>query len=240
MKQKPIAQRMGDFMEGKGFYIVLFLCVTAIGISGYYLFSGLFQEKPLSLDEPTSQVAGQTPNVQVPPVIKEPEHTPPATEKTPPATGELDATGGANATVPSKPTIFTWPVHGTLARGFSLEVFAYDSTMEDWRTHSGVDIEAALGTEVLAVSDGRVSLLMDDPLMGTTIIIEHANGVESLYANLAKTPTVKEGDTVMVGAVIGAIGNTAIAEGTSPVHLHFEMMKDGKAVDPVSYFPEGT
>ena len=41
MKKKPILERLGDFMEGKGFYIVLFLCVAAIGISGYYLFSSL-------------------------------------------------------------------------------------------------------------------------------------------------------------------------------------------------------
>ena len=41
MKQKPIAQRIGEFLEGKGFYIVLSLCVAAIGISGYYLFSTL-------------------------------------------------------------------------------------------------------------------------------------------------------------------------------------------------------
>ena len=41
MKKKPILERIGDFMEGKGFYIVLFLCVAAIGISGYYLFSSL-------------------------------------------------------------------------------------------------------------------------------------------------------------------------------------------------------
>ena len=43
MKQKPIAQRVGEFLEGKGFYIVLSLCVAAIGISGYYLFSTLNQ-----------------------------------------------------------------------------------------------------------------------------------------------------------------------------------------------------
>ena len=41
MKQKPSQHKLGDFLEGKGFYIVLFLCVAAIGISGYYLFSSL-------------------------------------------------------------------------------------------------------------------------------------------------------------------------------------------------------
>ena len=41
MKKRPFVERIGDFMAGKGFYIVLFLCVAAIGISGYYLFSSL-------------------------------------------------------------------------------------------------------------------------------------------------------------------------------------------------------
>ena len=41
MKQKPSQHRLGDFLEGKGFYIILLLCVAAIGISGYYLYSGL-------------------------------------------------------------------------------------------------------------------------------------------------------------------------------------------------------
>ena len=44
MKQKPSQHKLGDFLEGKGFYIVLFLCVAAIGISGYFLFSGLFAQ----------------------------------------------------------------------------------------------------------------------------------------------------------------------------------------------------
>ena len=50
--KKPFLKRMGDFLEGKGFYIVLFLCVAAIGISGYYLFSSL------TPDEPDAPVAG--------------------------------------------------------------------------------------------------------------------------------------------------------------------------------------
>lgn len=41
MKQKPSQHKLGDFLEGKGFYIILLLCVAAIGISGYYLYSGL-------------------------------------------------------------------------------------------------------------------------------------------------------------------------------------------------------
>ena len=59
MKQKPNRHKLGDFMEGKGFYIVLFLCVAAIGISGYYLFSGLFQQSGGFGQEVISSVSGQ-------------------------------------------------------------------------------------------------------------------------------------------------------------------------------------
>lgn len=238
MKQKPFLQRIGDFMEGKGFYIVLFLCVTAIGISGYYLFSGLLSSQPLSMDTPSSQVSGHSQQVQVPQVK---DTTPKVADTTTPATSDTNqaAQDVTPKTEPAKATVFTWPVRGTVSRDFSLEVFAYDATMGDWRTHSGMDIEAALGTEVMAVSDGKVSAITEDPLMGTMVVIDHANKIQSVYANLTKQPTVKVGDQVSTGAVIGAIGETAIAESAMPTHLHFEMKKDGSPIDPVSYFPEG-
>jgi len=233
MKRKPFMQSLGEFMEGKGFYIVLFLCVTAIGISGYYLFSGLFTSQPLTADDPTQQVAANNSQVQV-----QAQPLPPVTTA-PADTSKDEASGAAEQSAPAKATVFTWPVRGTLSREFSLEVFAYDATMGDWRTHSGVDIEAALGTEVMAVTDGKVSSVTQDALMGTMVVIDHGNGLQSIYANLSEQPTVKVDDQVKIGAVIGAIGDTAIAESAGATHLHFEMMKDGVAVDPVGYFPEG-
>ena len=56
---KPSQHKLGDFLEGKGFYIVLFLCVAAIGISGYFLFSGLFAQPEGFRGENTSAVSGQ-------------------------------------------------------------------------------------------------------------------------------------------------------------------------------------
>jgi murein DD-endopeptidase MepM/ murein hydrolase activator NlpD len=229
MKQKPFLQRIGDFMEGKGFYIVLFLCVAAIGISGYYLFSGLFSTQPVSLDEPLQQVAAPNSQVEVPTqtpsLAKPPELTEPTTKVS------------TDNAAPSQATVYTWPVRGTVSRDFSLEVFAYDSTMGDWRTHSGLDIEADLGTEVMAVTSGTVSSITKDSLMGTTVVIDHGKGLQSVYSNLNELPTVSVGKQVTTGVVLGAVGNTAIAESSGPAHLHFEMLKDGVAVDPVQFLP---
>lgn len=121
---------------------------------------------------------------------------------------------------------------------YSLEVLAYDETMGDWRTHSGIDIAATLGTQVMAVSDGTVTQVYFDPLMGETVAIQHEGDIVSTYANLGSVPTVEVGDPVTTGMVIGAVGDTAIAEGAKTTHLHFEMTEAGAPVDPVNYLPE--
>ena len=237
MKKKPILERIGDFMEGKGFYIVLFLCVAAIGISGYYLFSSLdMGDGDAAVAAPTQVVV--MPTVQ--PVKPTVAPTPAPTAKPTPAPTPAPAPAATPAPTPAAPaaSVFTWPVKGQVVADYSLEVLAYDETMGDWRTHSGIDIAAPVGTQVLAVSAGTVASVEQDDLMGTTVVIAHAGGVESIYANLAAVPTVEAGDQVSIGAVIGAVGTTAVAESARAPHLHFEMREDGESVDPVSYLPE--
>ena len=153
-------------------------------------------------------------------------------------TRERASISPAPAQTPAAPTVFTWPVKGEVIADYSLEVLAYDETMGDWRTHSGVDIAASVGTNVLAISAGTVQGVYDDDLMGTCVVVDHGDGLTSTYCNLSAKPTVSEGDTVSTGTVLGVVGETAIAESSRPSHLHLEMAQDGKAVDPVSYLPQ--
>ena len=231
--------RLSGFFTGKGFYIVLILCVAAIGISGYFLLA------ESTLD--SQQVAGRA-EVVVPPSAPLPTVPPPATSTPAPAavtTPTPTSKPAPTATPAPEPTVgptgkavvYTWPVKGEVIGDFSLEVVAYDQTMGDWRTHQGLDLAAELGTQVLAVTDGTVSAVYHDALMGQTVVIDHADGVQSRYANLAGTPTVEVGDSVTTGAVIGAVGRTAIAESAKADHLHFEMTHQGKVVDPETFLP---
>ena len=91
---------------------------------------------------------------------------------------------------------------------------------------------------VMAVAGGTVASVEQDDLMGTTVTIVHAGGLESIYANLAEAPAVEAGDEVAVGEVIGATGTTAAAESARAPHLHLEMWKEGESVDPLDYLPE--
>lgn len=258
MNRKPnFAENLKKFVEGKGFYAAVLVCVAAIGISGFYLLNSVTAPPE---EEPVSGTAAVTvtpsPSVTPPSVTPsasprpshsttpkpssspEPTVTPPVITVPPPSTAP--SASPVPSAVPSRPAalVYTWPVKGLILADFSLETLAYDETMGDWRTHSGIDIAAAPGTTVLAAADGTVSKLYADDLMGTTVVIDHGNGMLSTYSNLQTVPTVAEGDVVHTGTVIGAVGSTAIAESGRPSHLHFELWEDGIAVDPELHLPE--
>ena len=133
---------------------------------------------------------------------------------------------------------FIWPVSGEIAVGHSPAALIYDITMDDWRTHVGVDISARLGTKVLSCANGTVKEVRSDGLYGTTVVIDHGAGVVSTCSNLAGTPTVAVGDAVTMGSVIGSVGSTALYETGDASHLHFAMTVNGEPVDPLDYLPE--
>ncbi len=246
MKQNGFVKKLGDFIMGKGFYIALLLCVATIGVSGYYLYSEL-NRTPVS-DPVGGQVQVEVPGGEgqaKPPVVSQtdprqekqdtPKPQPIKVEPEPKSEPEPEQQTSAPV---EAPPVYTWPVKGEVFSEFSLEVLAYDETMGDWRTHSGVDIAAEVGTRVLALSNGTVTKVYEDDLMGTSIVIDHGEGLVSTYQNLSPQTTVAQGDTVVTGTVIGAVGDTAIAESGRASHLHLEVMKDQRAVDPVNYLPQ--
>lgn len=239
MKQKRTQHRLGDFMEGKGFYIVLFLCVAAIGISGYYLFNGLTGLNDGFGSDPAAAVSGQAdlekdqPEAKVPAQEDEPAEDPGQAAET------VRESPAPQEQVPDEKaatsTAYVWPVQGEVLRDFSLEVFAYDDTMGDWRTHDGLDIAATLGAPVCACGAGTVTEVSNDPMLGTTVTVDHGRGMESRYANLAEGVSVQVGDPVEAGTVLGTVGTTGIAESASPSHLHFEMIEYDVSIDPLNY-----
>ena len=75
----------------------------------------------------------------------------------------------------------------------------------------------------------------DDDLLGTTVVLNHADGYQSTYANLQAQPPVNEGDVISAGQVLGTVGETALAESAEGPHLHFSVTRDGDPVDPDEY-----
>mgnify|MGYP003220948518 CR=1 FL=1 len=129
----------------------------------------------------------------------------------------------------------TQPVSGRVLNSYSGDELVYSKTLGDWRTHNGIDIQAAEGDSVRTAASGTVLSVKDDELMGTTVVIQHGGGYTTQYSCLQKDPPVQEGDQVAAGDIIGLVGSTASAEGSMGPHLHFSVSKDGKLIDPADY-----
>ncbi|MFM7858000.1 MAG: M23 family metallopeptidase, partial [Flammeovirgaceae bacterium] len=104
--------------------------------------------------------------------------------------------------------------------------------------HDGVDIVAPLGANVLASGDGIVTLISQSELLaglGHYIEIDHGDGILTRYAHLSEIK-VRYGQRVAKGQPIGAIGSSG---GSIAPHLHYEVIKNGKNVNPVKYIIGG-
>lgn len=98
--------------------------------------------------------------------------------------------------------------------------------------HSGIDIGAPQGAQVLAAADGIVTLAATNGGYGQCIIINHGSGLATLYGHNSKL-FVKQGDSVKKGDLIAYVGSTGVSTGP---HLHFEVRENGSTRDPMGFF----
>jgi murein DD-endopeptidase MepM/ murein hydrolase activator NlpD len=114
---------------------------------------------------------------------------------------------------------------GVVTSGFGWRA---DPLTGQTRFHTGTDIRLAYGQDVHAAAGGRVSFAGEQGGYGQTVVIDHGNGVQTRYAHLSGY-AVRAGDPVDSGQVLGRSGNSGRTTGP---HLHFEVLRDGRAVDP--------
>ena len=134
-----------------------------------------------------------------------------------------------------KELAFQKPVEGDIVREYAKENLIYSATLEEWTTHMGIDIKAEKTTVVKAAEAGTIKSIKNDPRYGLTIVIEHEDNFQTVYANLLTSEFVVEGEKVEKGQSIGTVGNTAVFEIADEPHLHFEVLKDALPVDPSIY-----
>ena len=118
------------------------------------------------------------------------------------------------------------PVQGAITSKFGKRNTGIEGASTN---HQGIDIGAASGLPILATKDGKVVVSSFNKESGNYIRIDHGNGYVSAYAHMKEPSSLKVGDKVSQGDVIGYVGDTGISRGA---HLHFAVYKDGKAIDP--------
>ena len=98
--------------------------------------------------------------------------------------------------------------------------------------HTGLDIAAPMGSDVRSSYSGKVKKTGEDSRNGKYIVVKHSDKLETVYCHLSEILT-KKGRKVLSGQVIGKVGSTGWSTGP---HLHFEIRKNGKSIDPLSVF----
>ncbi len=127
--------------------------------------------------------------------------------------------------------LYVLPVTDDVLTPFSIDQPVYSQTMDDWRLHPGVDLGGESGQKVKAVAAGTVLSIEQDTLWGSVITVDHSVGVLSRYAGV--TPSVKKGDKVEAGGVLGTLGEIPCECAMEP-HLHLEMQVDNNPIDPLT------
>ncbi|MBQ9986494.1 MAG: M23 family metallopeptidase [Oscillospiraceae bacterium] len=251
-----------------GFYIILFLCISAIGISAYVMYvarntaddvkSSISTESsielPFPIEEKTIYDFGT--EIEMPQETEKTADKPPAVQPKPEPEPALEKqiteekqvveekkikTEEKTSAEEKKETavVYTMALSGAITAPFSGDELVKSRTMDDWRIHAGVDIKGELGSEVRAIADGEVRSVESDTMLGNTVMIQHGDGMVSVYANLADDITVKNGDRVKGGDVVGKVGQSALCECLEESHLHLEVIRNGENIDPLSLFPSG-
>ena len=125
---------------------------------------------------------------------------------------------------------FIWPVTGRISSIFGLRRFFNE---QERRPHSGLDIAASEGTPIKAVANGTVIDSGNFFFSGNMIYLDHGQGILSLYAHMSEI-SVKPGDIVKQGDIIGKVGQTGRVTGP---HLHFAVLANQTLIDPVFMLP---
>lgn len=114
--------------------------------------------------------------------------------------------------------------------------FYYNQSLDCYHYHTGLDMAAEAGTEVLACVDGTVeSITLGDLLDGNKIVLSHADGVKTSYYFIDVAEGLEVGDEVKRGDVIGTVAEPTGSEYKDGAHLHFEVSKNGELADPNEY-----
>lgn len=217
----------------KSFYVVTAFCLIAIALTSYIAVSKSKSGKEESQKKENQVISGEkdtynNKDAENDEIAAQPTETKaqdvPYTEPEPPATEE-------NKT--EKKT-FILPVKGTVIKEFSEDTLQYDKTFGDMRLHRAIDISCDENSQIVSAGSGTVTNVSDSAEFNKIVTIDHGNGYTVEYCGLGTT-TVKKGDTVTAGDVIGTAKNPP-CECLDECHIHIVCMKDGVPFDPLALY----
>ncbi len=234
--------------EKIGFFTAFSICIVAVGLAlwstyssiGGFENSNVTEPTYIAVYPPTEPVANNMTGVVV--TETEPTETEVVTTHVPepdttvvPVGTEYEElyTGDSESlqTMLQVSASLDYPVHsGKILREYSEDV-VYNSTMGDYRAHTGVDFRADEGENVLAMCDGMVEEIYADSMYGNVIKVRNGN-FTVYYCGVSDTMYCVEGSQVTRGDIIGKVGEVPF-EAQDDMHLHVEIKVGDKYIDPL-------
>ncbi|MBQ8164328.1 MAG: M23 family metallopeptidase [Clostridia bacterium] len=235
---------MKKFLKSNGYYLILIVCVFAVCIAGIAILEHNSKDDTSTLLSNTEQASADEYNAV--PTVTAPQST----------SNQSSAANGGSTSVskPIKPNdnapaetnqpeeklSLLKPVSGKVLVEFSDKKLVYNKTLKEWKVHPAIDIEGKKGEDIICAMTGTVSDIKTDPLYGTTVIIDNGSGTKTVYCGIAAMNDITLGKQVTAGSVLGTLGDTIFCESETGTHLHFEVIQNGKKIDPVLLFPKET
>lgn len=239
--------RLGRFFSGKGFYMVLAACLIAVGAAAWTAISSLspppvetgeLESSSLPSDGSGLVTSGEPSGglADVDQLMSDiaDNRSQPADSQSSPSSEAPSASDPSSQAAAPVADFFVLPVTGDIIKVYSDTELQYSETYKDMRLHTGVDIAAEQGAKVKASGDGTVTDVYEDPLWGSTVVIDHGKGVTIYYCGLNKQPTVQKGDIVTPGTQLGDIGEIP-CEAADQAHLHLAIKQNDKWVSPLAF-----
>ncbi len=232
------------FWQGKGFYLALALVVAGAALTSLLAINGMVEqlgtnstsqkidgEEDIWLADQGAEVEKKQENIPIESSSSSQLQSASSSSQAPSASSAAPSESTTSQAV-QEPS-FTQPLDGKRLQGFSGDELVFNETMQDWRTHNGLDIRGSMNVGVQAPANGTVVAVYEDPQWGGVLELE-CQDVMVRLCGLEKI-SCKEGDTVEKGKTVALLGEIP-AESSEESHLHVEITKDGKLVDPENYF----
>ena len=257
--EKNWRSKLSKFFNNKGFYIILAVCILIVAATAIYVATQNMNSPDTSMNDPAKLIPGEA-NLEeesgeqakaVAGSVSKDEmasqsavanqSTTASTPSSAPAKAEVETSAKPKSDNTAVKSIlkFDRPVEGAIMKDFTRDVttFSESKTLGDIRAHKGLDFKVEKLTKVRAVADGTISLV-EDNANGITVEISHgSDGLVTKYAGLSKQglEDICCGLKVKANEIIGLVGDPIQSECEDGAHLHFEVLKNGKSVDPVPY-----
>lgn len=243
--EKNWKDKLSKFFNNKGFYVILAVCIIIVAATAIYVTTQNMNSPDTGMNNeviiPGEANADADQEEQAKAVTGTVGKTEAANETTAVNTPAKTAPAAAAKAKTTTTAVikFERPVDGTVMKDFTRDIntFSESKTLGDIRAHNGIDYKVDKLTKVRAVADGTVCLV-ENNASGITVEISHgSNGLKTKYAGLSSQglEDISIGLKVKANEIIGLVGDPIQSECEDGAHLHFEVLKNGKSVDPAPY-----